>query len=187
MNRSRRTFAGLLGVLLLGLLGFWVRSQRVGDCVIYNSYDASRGQNVQRTLGSWDGRIIFVNSRLYVGSLSRLYWWGENGEPGLRYGKYDPADRAVFLGRSKWNRLGFRFENHWYQEGGETLLVVPYWLPVAFLVTLLYWIVWRPVRVRRRRMRLGLCGNCGYDLRAGGERCPECGERTAQTTGAAML
>jgi hypothetical protein len=33
-------------------------------------------------------------------------------------------------------------------------------------------------KTRQSRAAKGLCRRCGYDLRTGHERCPECGERT---------
>ena len=56
-------------------------------------------------------------------------------------------------------------------------LRLPYWLivPATGIPPLLY--LRRVMKLRRRlRLRRGLCGACGYDLRASTGRCPECGE-----------
>jgi hypothetical protein len=66
-----------------------------------------------------------------------------------------------------------------------THTVVPYWMPIGavYLVTAIAWKLRRRLRARERRAT-GLCEGCGYDLRASGERCPECGR---PTTNAAAL
>jgi hypothetical protein len=57
---------------------------------------------------------------------------------------------------------------------GEWRVGVPFWLPLLFALALPAWQVGR-WRHARRRDRQGRCSACGYDLRASGDRCPECG------------
>lgn len=53
--------------------------------------------------------------------------------------------------------------------------IIPYWFGLGAAAPLPALAAWLGLR-RRRRARRRLCANCGYDLRATPDRCPECGQ-----------
>lgn len=72
-----------------------------------------------------------------------------------------------------WNRLGFGI-----QTGDDFQQVIfPAWSVVMIGLSLVAFLSVRLYRrwQRERRSRLGHCVICDYDLRASGDRCPECG------------
>lgn len=62
-------------------------------------------------------------------------------------------------------------------------------LVAAAAVLPLAWVGSAAVKRRRRNVRVkrGLCLGCGYDLRASGERCPECGVAASRLVTSAAL
>jgi hypothetical protein len=90
----------------------------------------------------------------------------------------------IALARRRPTRLGFAFEKQvatlTYDHTAQTppvrttwAVVVPHWSLVS--ITALVPMGRLLVRTRTRRSAAGLCRNCGYDLRATPEKCPECG------------
>jgi hypothetical protein len=61
------------------------------------------------------------------------------------------------------------------RQAQQRVLFVPHWLLVALAMIPIArrWLV---VRRHYRRVALGLCERCGYDLRGSPARCPECGQ-----------
>jgi hypothetical protein len=66
---------------------------------------------------------------------------------------------------------------------GQWTLWLPHWLPILLLSAVPAFALLS--RLRRRRLETrGLCTNCGYDLRASTDRCPECGAMIERMNGA---
>ncbi len=93
----------------------------------------------------WYEKIVFP--AVYRGS----YGFAWNLEPHL---ENNATGSIVLLGR----QIELRFPD-W----------AAFILSLPMLIPLLRW------QKRRRSKQLGLCQNCGYDLRASPDRCPECG------------
>jgi hypothetical protein len=112
----------------------------------------------------------------------RMYGWFAWRRP-LPIGR----DRTT-LSTPSFDRRGFGFhalrtvgrpQGNW-RFGGRKLRIVyaPFWVPIALL--LLPPLLWGAARTRRALLRRGRCWSgrclaCGYDLRAGPDRCPACG------------
>ena len=84
----------------------------------------------------------------------------------------------------KWHLLGFGGSVRTAERdpgmlpgSRESHLIVPVWaLTLLFaLYPAWYGVRWRRAIKRSLRIRAGRCQQCGYDLRASTDRCPECG------------
>ena len=175
--------ASLLTFLLTAVL--WVRSHFVHDQLWWRSAENVGPRHYKWYLEVNSGRGglgLSFNAEIYdrrsvtdaevASARGRWRLWfrhWQRGEPGY------PA--TGFGGRLN-GRWGFHFR--WGDDPATVLreVVVPYWaLALSAAVVPALWLIRRHYARRRARWRrLGLCGRCGYDLRVGHVRCPECGE-----------
>jgi len=174
----------LLVFVAVGML--WVRGYRQGDRVEWSTrFDAQAGRADAWSLVSGNGVVaVFWEQEKwstavlpYIGYLPASSWTG-----GFSYSQ---LQRVNFTVRREtfWQRLGFARHDDtsgtpaspWSRR--TRAVRVPHW----FLLLCAAVPLAAALRSRRRawrRRRVGLCANCGYDLRATPGRCPECGKQT---------
>jgi len=170
-------------LLWLIIVGWWVRSYFVGDNISF-----SWSQDDGKTWASQRHGIAIEQGGLYCYEITSGPLTGElyvnvhrghlNYPPGwLWVQNKKPSDpRQWNPPRSKWEYLGFIHQqgisySQWMNDRASHW-ILPIWLP-AMLVTLP--LLPMAFRLRRRSRGSGHCQQCGYDLRATLDRCPECG------------
>jgi hypothetical protein len=175
---GRALFIGSSALASLVALFFYLHSFRAIDAVgAHRGIDGYRFYTI--TINNWRGSLCFDVMRWYHKS-------GRSEIPPWRWtaasSPLDACKRDQYWAARKVTEQGHWVAgfaaSHW--QPNEPMLkevwfgAVPLWV-VAIVMAIPLTVTF--IRGRRARVRhsKGQCRNCGYDLRASPERCPECG------------
>jgi hypothetical protein len=90
------------------------------------------------------------------------------------------SPEEVAMPADAWSGAGFQYKVIRAMDRVGESIAVPYWFWTAISALMPpIWVMRR--RRNRERRAAGRCQNCGYDLRATPDRCPECGTVPAPT------
>ena len=189
-RRLLNLLTGLSLLLCVAVMLLWVRSYLVRDWVgrlqFQRHGDGLRGNEWVFWSGQGDAAIVFLwypfhpPPDLFDADLSRQpeVEWVRHKET-VDFGSYA---RPIVPD----NSTGFSYEIGGDPTNSETTssigVAFPLWSAVlaTAVLPLTRFIRWQR---RRSRRQVGLCGSCGYDLRATPGRCPACGTAPAESPG----
>jgi hypothetical protein len=181
MRARRKTFTKLLSAAGISLSAailaltvvFWFRSYERKEYL-----DVFITPNHSLGVFTANGRLFWEHTAMIKRHPGKPAWVplrvsGQSFPRGNGDGPH-PSPDVRFLRFAKWH---FLFED---DDGliSQYIIGTPAWF-VAGVCSLPILFVLRRFLRRRRRVRHGLCVACGYDLRASGSTCPECGTAVA--------
>jgi len=187
--RGKRSASPWVLLALAALFGaLWVRSLYVGDVLAF----FPGGEGRLQVIASSDGRLCIFFSNIRFGaerSWTALHVAGD--DPQLFADHLEQHHLRVWPTTPSWlpqsstfpadGVLGFSVAaSQAGVVGGMpnsqlSYATIPHWAAVALCGLAGPWMLLSPRARRARRREKGLCEQCGYDLRASRDRCPECG------------
>jgi hypothetical protein len=155
--------------LCVAMVAAWARSYRVADAL----YWIARTRQSVVGFDNTRGQVVFARFWVISGP-------DPLGTAGLHHDVLPPDDLHSSAGHVDldWQFLGFFVKATRSRQNvsgpsvvRDLIIAVPTWFPVLILT--LPPAIWLK-RLRARYRQFGRCTQCGYDLRATPERCPEC-------------
>lgn len=126
-------------------------------------------------------KILTIFSLLALLSSMWLAWESQHGAVGYVNASGNTLyalNDSIRLGRITWEKVPASETGIYYRRSWATTdnIQVTMSVPMAFFaICFLYFSLSLFPNRRRTRKKLGLCVQCGYDLRGSKGRCPECG------------
>ena len=173
-------------IVLIGTIIILVRCNMGGDSFLYRYSHLSglRARYDYLEIG-WDHGAIscmlqlsYLQYKSHTDAAKRTLFEITGMANGIYWTHPYPEDTNLELTphfEGWWNFVNDDFINNNPPEFFKFFgFIVPAWVPIPpALILPVFWLT-KVVR-RSRRRKHGCCINCGYDLRASPERCPECG------------
>jgi len=155
------------GAICVLVIALWLRSAQAAESVSYTAPDGSLRIDLQ----SINCRLEFIWTSQWM--------TGGTMKTGMRWHRREVLDgKALEMFRFNWRRIGFDVSHRQFNATtfgyDKRRCSIPYWFLVVMSCTL-PWLWIADVRAKTRHSRLCICHDCGYDLRATPDRCPECG------------